>query len=261
MLRSLWTYRHFIKASILGELRGRFARSVLGGLWFIIHPLAQAVIFALVFAEVIGAKLPAVTGDSAYPIYLLSGMAAWGLFSEILSRCLNVFIDNAGTLKKVSFPRLCLPIVIWGTALINHLFLVFSIMVVFAFLGHSPSFTWIAIPIGMVCISILAFGIGVTAGVFNIFTRDVGQTLTVILGMWFWLTPIVYVATALPESLRWLIELNPMTPLVQFYQDILLRHVWPDLTSLAGPTLFGLFMVSLAFFVFRRASPEMVDAL
>jgi lipopolysaccharide transport system permease protein len=221
----------------------------------------QAAIFALVLAEVLGARLPNTTGNAAYPIYLLSGMAAWNLFSEILSRCVSVFIDNAGTLKKISFPRLCLPIIIWGTALLNHLLLLVAIGIVFAFLGHYPSIEWIAIPFGMVSISILAFGIGVTAGVFNVFTRDVGQVISVLLGMWYWLTPIVYVVDAIPESIRWVIGFNPMTAPVQLYQDVLLRQTWPNFAALITPTLIGLMMVGLAFFVFRRASPEMVDAL
>lgn len=112
MLISVWRYRHFILASIKGELRGRFARSRLGAIWFILHPLAQALIFSIVLAEVMRAKMPNMTSPAAYPIYLLSGMAAWGLFSEILTRSMNVFIEQAPTLKKISFPRLWLALIL-----------------------------------------------------------------------------------------------------------------------------------------------------
>src|ERR1700681_576004 len=81
-----WRYRHFILSSIHTEFRARFVRSKLGGLWMIIHPLAQAAIFALVLAEVMGAKLAGMANDKfAYAIYVLSGMLAWSLFSEIIS--------------------------------------------------------------------------------------------------------------------------------------------------------------------------------
>ena len=107
MFTALWRYRHFVVASITGELKSRFVRSRLGLLWSILHPLAQAAIFALVLAEVLGAKLGGLDDKSAYPLYLLGGMAAWTLFSEIVNRCLTVFIDNASTMKKISFPRIC----------------------------------------------------------------------------------------------------------------------------------------------------------
>ncbi|MCZ6861789.1 MAG: hypothetical protein O7I42_16190 [Alphaproteobacteria bacterium] len=82
MLTALWRFRHFILASIIGELKGRFARSRLGLLWSVLHPLAQATIFALVLGEVLGAKIGGIDNKAAYPIYLMSGLAAWSLFPK-----------------------------------------------------------------------------------------------------------------------------------------------------------------------------------
>jgi lipopolysaccharide transport system permease protein len=103
MLRSLYNYRYFILSSIKGELRARFARSKLGALWFILHPLAQALIFSIVLAEVLGTRLPGVESRTAYAVYLLAGMASWGLFVEILNRSINIFVEQASSLKKNSF--------------------------------------------------------------------------------------------------------------------------------------------------------------
>lgn len=261
MLGSLWRYRHFILASIKGELRGRFARSRLGALWFILHPLAQALIFSIVLAEVMRAKMPNMTSPAAYPIYLLSGMAAWGLFSEILTRSLNIFIEQASTLKKISFPRLCLPIVVWGSALINHVLLLISIAVIFAFFGNYPGLAWFYLIPGMLLISVLAFGIGVFLGVLNVFSRDVGQVMTVVLQLWFWFTPIVYVTSAVPERFQLLLRFNPMMPLVTLYQNALLLNQGPSWSGVWPAVVLGILMVYFSFFVFRRASAELVDAL
>lgn len=261
MLLALWHYRHFILSSIRSELKTRFARSRLGALWFIVHPLAQATIFALVLSEVLGARLPNIENKSAYPIYLMAGMAAWGLFSEILNRCLNIFIEYSGTLKKISFPRLCLPVIVWGSALLNHFLLLLAIAFVFLFFGHYPGVAWLVIPLGILLISLFAFGLGVMLGIFNIFTRDVGQVMGVILQIWFWLTPIVYPFEIIPKNLRWLAELNPMVPLVRIYQDALLYNRWPDFTLLWLPACVALGLFIVSFIIFRKASPEMVDAL
>jgi len=261
MLHSLWQYRHFILSVIRGELKGRFARSQLGALWFILHPLAQATIFALVLAEVLGAKMPNIENKAAYPIYLMAGSAAWGLFSEILNRCMTIFIEQAGNLKKIAFPRLCLPVIVWGSALLTHCLLLLAITIVFLFFGHLPGIAWLVIPLGILLISLFAFGLGVILGVFNVFSRDVSQAMTVILQLWFWMTPVVYPYEIIPQNIRWIAELNPMVALVGIYQNALLYNRWPDLTTLLWPAVLAICLTTIAFVLFRRASSEMVDAL
>lgn len=261
MFAPLWRYRHFIIASILGELKGRFVRSRLGLLWTVLHPLAQATIFALVLAEVLSAKLGNLENKAAYPIYLMAGMAAWGLFSEIINRCLSVFIEYAGTMKKISFPRLCLPIIVWGSALLNHVLLLVAIAVVFLFFGHYPGVTWLALPIGIILISAFAFGLGMMLGLFNVFSRDVGQVTSVVIQIWFWLTPIVYPRDTIPKHLQWVLDMNPMVALVGIYQDILLFNRWPDFSTLVTPAFVALALFAMSFLLFRRASAELVDVL
>jgi lipopolysaccharide transport system permease protein len=139
MLLRAWRYRHFILSSIQTEFRARFIRSRLGGLWMIIHPLVQVAIFALVLAGMMGARLPGMTNNKfAYALYLLSGMLAWSLFSEVISRCLTLFIDNGNLLKKIVFPHVCLPLIVSGSALFNNLLLFLAIIVLFGLLGHVP---------------------------------------------------------------------------------------------------------------------------
>ena len=138
-LASAWRYRHFILSSIRAEIRARFIRSKLGGLWMIVHPLAQAAIFALVLSEIMSAKLPGMANDrSAYALYLLSGLLGWSLFSELVNRCLTLFIDNGNLLKKIQFPRICLPIIVAGSALLNNALLLLAIILVFAVFGRFP---------------------------------------------------------------------------------------------------------------------------
>ncbi len=261
MLSALWRYRYFVMASIVGELRGRFARSRLGLLWSILHPLAQAAIFALVLAEVLGAKLGGIDDKAAYPMYLLAGMAAWTLFSEIVSRSMTVFIEYSATLKKIAFPRICLPVIVWGSALLNHALLIVAIAVVFLFLGKVPGVAWLALPLGILLISVFAFGLGMLLGVFNVFVRDIGQAVGVVLQLWFWLTPIVYPVSIVPEHLRWVLSLNPMVPLVEIYHQAMVFGQWPDLAPLVVPVVLSAVLLVLSFTVFKRASPELVDAL
>ncbi|ESX10606.1 MULTISPECIES: ABC transporter permease [unclassified Mesorhizobium] len=261
MFRSLWQYRHFIVSSIRGDLKGRFVRSRLGGLWFILHPLAQAAIFSIVLSELFKARLPDTDSPAAYPIYLLSGLAAWTLFSEILTRSMTVFIEQAPVMKKIAFPRLCLPIIVGGTALINHLLLLLALFIIFIFLGHLPGRALVLLPLGIVLIAAIGFGLGVILGVMNVFIRDIAQVMTIVLNLWYWLTPVVYPANVLSEKYKLVLSLNPITPLVAIYQDALLFNRWPNPESLIMPAILGIISMSFAIVFFRRASPELIDVL
>ena len=261
MFQAVWLYRHFIAASIKAEFKNRFARSKLGAAWIVLFPLAQATIYAVVLAQILGARLPGTTSRVAYAAYLIAGTSAWSLFSEIILRCMSVFIEYGSVLKKIAFPRLCLPLVVAGSAVINHLFLLLAVGVVFLYLDTPPTVVWIVLPVGMVLIAGIAFGLGILLGLMNVFMRDVSHVFGIVLQFAFWLTPIVYVPDALPAHLRWLTTLNPLTPLVGIYQGAMVFGRWPDPKALLGPTLLALLLVLFTLSVFRRASPELVDAL
>lgn len=258
---SAWRFRHFILAAVQGEIRGRFARSKIGALWIVLNPLAQAAIFALVLSQVLAARLPGESSPAAYPMYLMAGLAAWGLFSEILSRSLNIFIEYSGAMKKIAFPRICLPLIVLGVALVNHAFLLASIAVVFLFFGETPHLAWLYLPLGIGLVAAFAFGLGIFLGVLNVFVRDIAQIMGVVLQMWFWLTPVVYVRDILPAPLQTIVGYNPMTALAAIYQNAMVFHRAPDWAALASVCGIALVFVAAAMLVFRRASPELVDAL
>jgi lipopolysaccharide transport system permease protein len=261
-LVSAWRYRHFILSSIHTEFRARFVRSKLGGVWMIIHPLAQAAIFALVLAEVMAAKLPGMANSKfAYAIYLLSGMLAWSLFAEIVSRCLTVFIDNGNLLKKMLFPRINLPLIIAGSALINNLLLLLAILFVFALLGHVPGAEIAWMPLLILLTMALGLGVGLLLAVFNVFVRDVGQVVPIALQLGFWVTPIVYTPDVVPLRLRSLLHLNPMTAIVESFQNVMLFDQPPDFPALAWIFIVTLLLMMAALALFRRASGEMADVL
>lgn len=261
MLISIWRYRHFIVSSIRNEFLARFARSKLGGLWMIIHPLTQVLIFALILSEVLSAKLPGIENKYAYALYLMAGTLFWSLFSDTITRCLTLFIDNGNLMKKMAFPRICLPVIALGTVLVNNILLFAAIFIVFAAMGHFPNASILWLPILMLLAIALGLGMGLILGVINVFVRDVGQVVPVILQTLFWLTPIVYSVSIIPESYRRWMLLNPLFSLVVSYQNILVFNKQPLWTELTGLALWTAVILAIALFMFRRASADMVDAL
>lgn len=261
LLRALWSYRHFLLSSIVNDLRTRFARSKLGALWMLLQPLAMVAMYALVLSQVLGARLAGLDSPYAYAIYLLAGIVCWQLFLEIVTRCLTVFVDNGNLLKKIMFPRVCLPVIAAGSALVNNILLVLAAMGVFALLGHTAfgAVAWL-VPL-ILLTAALACGLGLLLGTINVFVRDVAQVMQVVLQLLFWMTPIVYMPSILPAGMAELMRFNPLATLVAAYHAVLVYGKAPDVASLVPVVLLTLVLLGASLFVFRRASAEMVDVL
>jgi len=261
MFLAVWAYRFFILSSIKTEFKSRFIRSKLGAFWMILHPLAQVLVYALILSQIMTAKLPGVATQYAYPVYILSGMVGWTLFAEILNKSLNVFISNANLLKKMTFPKLALPIITIGSALINFSIFLLMMFIVFGFLGHMPyhALLWL-FPLVLLTLA-LSVGIGLFLGTLNVFIRDIGQMMEVVLNFWFWLTPVVYMISIVPAKYHALFMINPMTGIVLGYQNILLYDKAPDLTLLVYPGIFAVVSLMLSMIIFYKAREEMADVL
>ena len=261
MLKSLWAYRGFILGSVKREFQSKYRNSLLGAAWTVINPLAMIIVYTVIFSQIMRAKLPGIDSTFAYSIYLCAGVLTWGLFAEIAGRAQNTFLEHANLLKKLSFPRLCLPVTVVANALLNFA-IVFGLFSVFLLIsGNFPGLVYLAlVPVLMILIA-FAIGLGITLGVLNVFFRDVGQFFGIVIQFWFWLTPIVYPISILPESVRALMSYNPMTNLIGAFQDILVTGQWPSWQGLLPVTLLAVAMCVLGMYLFRKHAGEMVDEL
>ncbi|SFV26733.1 lipopolysaccharide transport system permease protein [Devosia crocina] len=261
LLRSLWDYRFFILSSIKNDFHSRFVRSKLGGFWVILQPLSQVLIYAFILSNLLSSRIQGVEGPYGYAIYLMAGLLAWNLFTEVLDRCMKVFVSNANTMKKVKFPRIALPIIAIGSSIVNNVVLFVLINVIFLALGHAVTpligFYFLLVPI----VAILAAGTGIALGVINVFVRDIEQVVPIIIQVLFWFTPIVYPANVVPEAYTKILSLSPIYVLVESYHAIFVFGTVPNLAPLAAVTALGLALCGLALFLFRRASADMVDVL
>ncbi|HUR89848.1 MAG TPA: ABC transporter permease [Ramlibacter sp.] len=261
LLRALWAYRGFIAGSVQREFQSRYQNSVLGAVWTVLQPLALIVVYTVVFATVMRARLPGIDNTFAYSIYLCAGVLTWELFSEITRRGQTVFIDNANLLKKLSFPRISLPVTVIAGSLVNFA-IVFSLFTLFLLLtGNFPGLPFIAFVPVIAVLVLFAIGLGIALGILNVFFRDVGQFFTIALQFWFWLTPIVYPPGILPPRVQEWGWLNPMTPIITAMQQIFVLGRWPDWASLVPVFIVSLLLCAWGWGLFRRHSGELVDEL
>jgi lipopolysaccharide transport system permease protein len=261
MLRALWAYRGFILGSVKREFQSKYRNSLLGATWTILNPLAMIIVYTVIFAEVMRAKLPGVDNNFGYSIYLCAGILTWGLFAEIVGRAQTVFIDNANLIKKLSFPRLCLPVIIILSSMLNFA-IVFGLFTAFLLIsGNFPGTVFVAFFPLLMLLILFSIGLGITLGVLNVFFRDVGQFFGIFLTFWFWLTPIVYPVSIVDENLRNILALNPMSSLMTGFQQILVAGQWPLWESLWLIALLAVFFCITGLVLFRRHVGEMVDEL
>ena len=259
--KTILAYRGFIWGSLKRDFQMRYRKSVLGSLWAILNPLATILIYTVIFSQLMKARLPGINDTMAYSIYLCSGVLTWSFFSEIIQRSQNVFLENANLIKKLNFPRICLPIIVVGNAAVSFsisfgLFLVFLI-----FLGKFPGWIVLAFPVVCAIQAVFAIGFGIILGIGNVFFRDIGQGSGILMQFWFWFTPIIYPISILPEAIRSLVLLNPMVSVVSAYQSILVYGNQPDWLSLASTALLAVLVCFLAFHFYKKRSGEMVDEL
>ena len=261
LARAAWSFRGFIAGSVKREFVAKYRSSLLGAGWAVINPLAMVIIYTVVFSRIMQARLPGSSGTFEYGIYLCAGIFAWNFFAEIVQRSMSMFLDNAGMIKKMNFPRICLPVIAMLNAGMNYAIISALFLLLLLVLGRFPGAYLVAMLPVVAVVCLLATSLGIIVGVVNVFFRDAGQLFTILLQFWFWFTPIVYPISILPESIASLVGANPLTPLITALQGIALGTGWPDWSSLVSPLLLAIVLAALALMLFRRRSYEMVDEL
>lgn len=261
LFKEVWSRRDFIKSAVKREFSARWIGTQFGPFWLLAQPLATILIFTVIFVNIMRPGMPAHDSRFAYSIYLCAGILTFNLFSEMLTRCVAIFVDNANLLKKIYFPKLCLPIIVMISALLNF---AVTLSLFSGFLILARVFPgWVVLGILPVLGTQVVFtmGLGMFLGCINVFYRDVQQTVQVMLQFWFWLTPIVYITDTLPARVTDLLHWNPLFPLIRAYQGIFLEQTVPDWSTLMYPGLLGIGFSVLGIMAFYKLQGEIVDAL
>lgn len=261
MLSGVWRYRGFIGGSVRREFQTKYRNSLLGAAWTVLNPLSMIVVYTVVFSQVMGSRMTGLDSAYGYGIYLCAGTLTWSLFAEITGRSQSVFIEHGNLIKKLQFPRLCLPVIVVLNALVNFA-IIFSLFTLFLVVsGNFPGWVYLAVFPVLALQIIFAIGLGMILGVLNVFFRDVGQFFTILLQFWFWFTPIVYPVSTLPQGVRDLLVFNPMAAPITAYQAILVHGAMPDWGGLIPFAILGLLCCVLGAKLFRKRAGEMVDEL
>lgn len=261
MINDIYLFRGFILGSVKREFVSRYRGTQFGFIWQILQPLSMILIYTVVFSKVMRASLPGHGSGFAYSIYLCSGVLTWGLFSELLSRSIRIFVSNGDMLKKINFPKICLPVIVVISSFVNFLIIFFLFLIFLLLSGTFPGFSVLGVAPLIIIITAFATGLGILLGTVNVFYRDVEKIMEVILQFWFWMTPIVYAIGTLPSFASSLLKWNPMWPVIDSMHVIFLDGTFPDWNKLLYPFILSLFFMVTGLLAFRKLNGEIVDEL
>lgn len=261
MILNLYRYRWYIVRNALNDLRFRYAGTGLGIFWNILSPLAQIIIYTTIFSSLMTLKLPGMASGSSFALYLCSGFLPWIAFSECVTRGCNSFVDNANYLKKMPIPEQIFVAQSAMAATFGMLISLLLLIGVSLLLGHPLQWSWLLIPLVAVLFQGLGFGIGLLLSSLNVFFRDIGNILNIVMLLWFWSLPIVYVEDILPAALREILPYIPAYSYIVAFREVFLYGrnptvwVWLNMLGLAvGASLLG-------YVVLRKLRPEIRDAI
>jgi len=231
-LRILMAHREILANLVRKELKVKYAASVLGAVWSLLNPLVYLAVFSFV-AKVLGA------GIANYPVYLLSGLLAWNLFSASMGSGARAVLDNANLVKKVAFAREILPLAAVGVGLVDFALQSAVLLLYIIVSGYGLHLPELALwPLAFVTLLVLTVALSLWFSALNVRYRDVGHLLNIALLVWFWATPIVYAefqVQQLAEKQTWFgiprlafYLLNPMVDIVAGFHRALYGFVTPE---------------------------------
>ena len=244
---------------VLRDIRARYAGSRLGVSWAFAQPILWILLYAWVFGVIL--RIPVEKGFSSFPEFLLAGLLPWMAIQEGISRASSALTDNAAMVKKTVFPVETLVLSVVLAAVVNQIIALAIFAVYLAWLGHL-SFPWLLLAVPALLLqTMLTFGVACFAATVTTLVRDVAHGIGIALTVVFYATPIVYPAALIPPRYRFLLAINPIAHLVEWYRRAFTLHVLPDASSVLYLALFAGVAAVLGTALFFRARPHFADLL
>jgi ABC-type polysaccharide/polyol phosphate export permease len=254
------SHRSVIYAMALHDFRSRYVGTLGGAIWAFAQPLAIVTIYYFVFA--IGFR---VQGPENVPfiLWFVGGLVPWFVVNETLMAITGSVTGNAHLVKRTIFPTEVLSIVHIASGVIPHMIFLCLLVGLMFFFNVPFRLERLLVLYYFVCIVVLLLGLGWLFSALQVFYRDIGQALAILLNIWFWATPIVWPENIIPEAYHWVMFYNPMYYIVSGYRDALIytEVAWPDGLQTAYFWVFAAIVLLLGTYVFRRLKPEFADVI
>jgi lipopolysaccharide transport system permease protein len=256
--KEIFKYRELLYTFVWRDIKVRYKQTALGVAWAVFQPLTSMVVFSIFFGNL--AKVP--SDGIPYPVFVFSGLLFWNYFSTALTNCSNSLIDNESIIKKIYFPRLILPVAAVGTPIVDFLVSWTILFFMMLFYDFRISFFSILVTPGLLILSaVSALGIGTFLAAVNSRYRDVRYILPFFIQLLLFITPVIYPVGIVPESLKWILFINPMTAVVEISRSLLFGGMHPNMALISISIISSIFLFVSGVFYFKKTESYLADLL
>ncbi len=261
--KELWSYRHLLANLVRRDFLLNYQQTVLGPVWIVIQPIFTLVTFLVVFYKLVGIS----TGSVPAVLFYFSGIVLWNFFAESFGSTSNTFRENAQVFSKVYFPRIIMPLSVLSTHflrfLVQLLLLGLGILYYWLFLDFRPvQYNWFfAFPIAIFFVGVIGLSMGLIFSVLTGKYRDMLNFVALGLRLTMFITPVIYPVSFIQEKARWLVHLNPLSPLFELFRLSLLGEGTFTSNQLIYSLVFSVVILLGALLMFNKQGDKLIDVV
>jgi lipopolysaccharide transport system permease protein len=254
----LWEYRELLLFLVWRDIKIRYQQTLLGLSWALIQPFVTMIVFTLVFNR-LGGIQPEY--HVPYPLFVTAGLLPWFYFTAALSKAAGSVVGNSGLVSKVYFPRLLIPLGSVVVPLIDFVASFVLLIAMFLWYGRAPHWHAVTIPFFLGMALFTALGVGLWLAALNVRYRDIGYLVTFLTQIWLFVTPVAYGSSVVPQNLKWLISLNPLTGVIDGFRWAVLGRGLPHYGVYAVSWGVALALTLTGVWYFRRVERDFADII
>jgi len=256
-LREFWRHRDLTLTFARRDIKARYKQTVLGAAWAVLQPLSLMVVFTVVFSRFAGVP----SDGMPYPVFSYAALIFWSFFSKTVMVGTMAIVANANLIRKIYFPResLLISTVLSGLLDLGVAAVIFAGMLVYYHVPIGLTVLWV--PALLALQTVFALGVIFLTAPMHVNFRDVGHGIPLIVQLWMFATPVAYPISVVPESLRFLYSLNPMTPIIDGYRRTILLGVPPEFGPLCFSAVVSATLLLAGFAAFKHAERTFADVI
>ncbi len=249
-LRELFRYKNLLVQLVRRDILTRYKRSVLVVAWTMLNPLGTMLVMTIAFSYAFRANI------DNYPAFVLSGLVGWNFFSQTTNAITHHLVWGGDLFKRIYIPRTAFAVSAIGTGLVNVALSLVPLVVVMLLTGVPLSPALFFLPIPVLLLAMFALGVGLLISTIAVYFADVAEMYQIVLTAWFYLTPVIYPSSYLPEPYQSWLQLNPLVHFVQVFRAPIYEGRIPSGTELLVSGVLALVTLLLGWFVFTKKSDD-----
>jgi ABC-2 type transport system permease protein len=247
--RELLRYQNLVFQMVRRDILTRYKRSILGVAWTMLNPLGTTLVLTIVFSRVFGAQ-------KGYAPYVLSGLMPWTFFAQTTSACMVGMIWGGNLIRRIYIPRTIFAVTAIGTGIVNLVLSLVPLFIVMLLSGVIPKPTTLLLPIPILFLAMFSLGLGLFLSTIAIQFVDITEMYQIVLTAWMYLSPVIYRPELVPPEFLWLLRLNPMYYLINFFRAFVYEGRLPGVSEFLVSGGIALVTLLIGWFIFTRKADE-----